>query len=188
LDEMIRGYQTSNPGISVEKMMARKELLLQEFMVESDSFLYNFFKSDFDYALYAKTVVKLQEFLRQYLLAESYQCGAIIASTTNWERTFTSLMSEVDVLLAGYAKITAKVEDWSADQAKAVESTLLAAYQGVYSKVFSQKKMAFRTYAMQLISEAYYVANPSALPGTSPDREGNPDASSSDVPTSSPTT
>ena len=179
LDAMIRGYQATNPEVSYEKMLEKRDALVQEFSMESDSFLYEPFKSDFDYTLYTKTLVKVQEFLRQYVNAERYQCGAVIASTANWERVYLSLTNEIEPLLLGYAKILSKVEKWTDEQAKTVETALLAAYKEAYSKTFSQKKMAFRTYVMQLISEAYYATTPSGPIGN----EGGNGAPAASTPT-----
>jgi hypothetical protein len=159
IDDMIRDYQTTNPEISDEKMQAKRDALVQGFIFESDSFLYELFKSDFDYSLYTRTLPRVQEFLSQYFSDGTYQCGLVVAAPTNWERLYLSLTTDLDSLLAGYATLLTKVEHWSDAQAKTVESTLFTLYQDVYSKSFNQKRTEFRTYVMQLISEAYYVAH-----------------------------
>jgi hypothetical protein len=162
IDDLIIAYQSTNPEISVDKMEAERDRLVAEFMMEVDSFLYDLFKTDIDYALYLKTLPKVQAFLDQYRTATSYQCGDLLATKVNWERLLLDLENSLDTLIAGFTKARTSVERWDVDQATKVKTTFLALYQEVYSKALTQKRNTFMSYAMALISEAYYLKNPVA--------------------------
>jgi hypothetical protein len=157
IDDMIRVYQTTNPEIPYEKMIEKRDELVKSFDGEASAFTNKIFESDFDYALYLSTVRKVESFLEQYRMGNSYQCSSIISSSLNWERTYLELSNALEPLIQGMKTATFKVEDWNDSQIRTIESTMLLLFKEYYTKNLSAKKNAFSVYAMQLISEAYYA-------------------------------
>ncbi|MDR2415966.1 MAG: peptidoglycan-binding protein [Candidatus Peribacteria bacterium] len=160
IDDLIRGYQVSNPEVAYEKIVEKRDTLLAEFEKEADTFINEIFKADFDYSLYLTTIAKTEEFLQQYTAATSYQCGMIIASLINWERVYLELLEELQTLTQGMENARWKVEDWDANQIKVIESTMMTLFKDYYSKALTSKKNTFMASVMQLISEAYYANQP----------------------------
>jgi hypothetical protein len=168
LDDLMRGYQVSNPEVAYEKMVEKRDMLIAEFEREADTFVNEIFKADVDYGLYLTTIAKTEEFLQQYTAATSYQCGMIIASLINWERVYLELVEQLQTLTQGIKNATWKVEDWDTNQVKVIESTMTTLFKEYYSKALASKKNAFMTAVMQLISEAYYVNLPESIEPVTP--------------------
>lgn len=98
IDELIRTYQSTNPEIAYDKMTEARDALVNAFEREADTFINEIFKADFDYATYLTTISQTEEFLQQYTVATSYQCGKIIASPINWERVYLELLDNLQKL------------------------------------------------------------------------------------------
>lgn len=156
IDDMIRSYQTKNPEVSYEKMLAKRDELVNTFDSEAAVFMNKIFESDFDYSLYLSTVEKVETFLEQYTASKAYQCNSIMSSTLNWERTYLELANALEPLVKGMKTATSKVENRNSSQIKTIESTMLLLFKDYYTKNLSAKKTAFNSYVIQLISEAYY--------------------------------
>ena len=159
LDDLIGRFQSSNPEVSYEKMIDRRDVLLADFDREAEIFVNEIFKSDFDYALYLTTIKKVEDFLKQYSSETSYQCGVIISSSINWERVYLDLINNLQSLTKGIQSSTAKVKNWNTEQVKVIESSMLTLFKNYYTKTLETKKNSFRNYIMQLISEVYYAEN-----------------------------
>jgi hypothetical protein len=168
IDELMRGYQSSNPEVAYDKMIEKRDALVSEFEREADTFINEIFKADFDYATYLTTVAQTEEFLQQYTATPSYQCGMIIASLINWERVYIELLGNLQTLTQGIENATQKVEDWESSQVKVIETTMTTLFKDYYSKALTTKKSAFMTAVMQLISEAYYTNQPQPVEPVAP--------------------
>ncbi len=155
IDDMIRRYQSTNSDIPYEKMTGKRDSLVDEFANDADIFLNEIFKSDFDYAVYLKTLVKVQDFLSQYASETSYKCSFIISSSVNWERVYLELINDLEAVTAGMQKAYTRVQSWDADQIKAIETTVISLFKDFYAKTLKAKQSAFRLYVTQLIRDAY---------------------------------
>jgi hypothetical protein len=160
IDTLMREYQTNHPEVAYEKMLEKRDALVEDFINESDTFINEIFKADFDYAVYLATVAKTEEFLQNYTADTSYQCGVIIAAAINRERVYLELVNELTPLTDGITQATTKIQDWNADQVKTIETTMTNLFKDYYPKALATKKTAFMTFVMQLISEAYYANTP----------------------------
>ncbi|MDR0369380.1 MAG: hypothetical protein LBH96_02330 [Candidatus Peribacteria bacterium] len=156
IDDKIKSYQTRNPEVSYEKMLTKRDELVATFDSEATVFMHKIFESDFDYSLYLSAIEKVDNFLEQYTINKAYQCGIIISSSLNWERTYLELVNQLDLLTKGMKIATSKVENWNSSQVKTIESTMLLLFKDYYTKNLSAKETAFASYVIQLISDAYY--------------------------------
>ncbi|MDR2190574.1 MAG: peptidoglycan-binding protein [Candidatus Peribacteria bacterium] len=168
IDDLIRNYQTSNPEVSYEKMTEKRDSLVTAFVDETTSFINELFKSDIDEKLYLSTLEKTKDFLTQYTVERSYQCGLIIASTLNRERTYLDLTQALKTLIQGVEKAEEKVHHRDTNQVKTIETTMMTLLQDAYNKILTTKKKEFMSYVMQLISEAYYANIPQPTEPTAP--------------------
>jgi peptidoglycan hydrolase-like protein with peptidoglycan-binding domain len=165
-DVQIARYQTSNPEISVSKLNAKKENLLAELKREADVQIDTLLKSEIKTSTYLDTLTAVAEFLSQYTLENSYQCSVLISSATDWDKGYENLASRVDTLVQGLKKATETVAALDEEQIKSLETSSIATFQTFSTKILSTNKSTFRSYVMDLISEAYYASQ-----GTSPETE-----------------
>ncbi|MDR0607973.1 MAG: hypothetical protein LBG52_06645 [Candidatus Peribacteria bacterium] len=160
LDAQIERYHSSNPEISVNKLTEKKERLLAELRREAEVQINTLLKSEIKTSIYLDTLVLLEEFLSQYTSNDAYQCSVLISAPTNWDKNYGDLASRVDTLIQGLKKATEYLTGLDEEQIRSLETVSTVAFKTFSTTTLSEKKSVFRSYIMDLISEAYYANNP----------------------------